>query len=83
MAKKYDIQNLRAGEDYFPHKLEMWQNNGWEVAGKVVITVNHSSKYFDVPMKREIKKKKFKVIKKYLNKLKQFILKITFHRQFK
>jgi len=59
MSKKYEIKILASSEGYANENLKRSQNEGWEIAGDILITKRKiaDDPYLYIPLKREIQDK--------------------------
>ncbi len=51
----YEVKILKATEEYFDRQLQAWQNDGWEIAGPIVVEPQTSYNFIYAPMKRKEK----------------------------
>ena len=56
---KYEVYSLMSHESYVDEKLEKMQNDGWEIAGDILLKNKDghcTHTYFHIPLKRRIKR---------------------------
>lgn len=58
LIPKYEVMCLMSHESCIDEKLEKLQNNGWEIAGDILIKNNDghcNHHFFHIPLKRKLK----------------------------